>query len=935
MNLNNLLAISAFSPKSLQTPDAWIGHLPFAAWLTQEVKPKVFVELGTHTGNSYFSFCQAVAENDLPTKCFAVDTWQGDEHAGHYNDDVFAKVNDYHQTHYADFSRLLRMTFDEATSYFSDASIDLLHIDGLHTYEAVSHDFDSWLPKLAPGAIVMFHDTNVLERNFGVWKLWEELQTHYPNHLEFIHSNGLGVLQIKNTTHEKTLSWLQPDSSEQKQLISYFSTLGSWQLQRYDLALIKAQKADQYQQLIKLNQDIIDRDKQIENVITERDTAVWNFFEIRRTSSWKVTAPLRFLGHLFKGNFDLAGNVISELGRRIKYWLPTEMLNFITINYGRLLSVTGVMPNSSSNVAAFASIVNQRCALTNKIKTVDPFNTEKTQAWLAIDISVVTYNSSHWLINFIDSLVKLDYPKHLLSVRFVDNGSTDTTLTDLYKLMPMLTVAGITVEILQAANHGYGAGHNVAILKGIAAFCLITNVDIIFEPDALHRVVAIALADSHQIAAWELHQKPFEHPKFYDPVTGITNWNSHACVLLRRSALEQAGYYDETLFMYGEDVELSYRLRQNGFLLRYCPQAVVWHYSYENANQVKPLQYIGSTFSNLYLRLKYGNRIDIAAIPILAIRLLLAPEVYSGSRRAVLLSLLKLVRVTPKTLASRRPSDVFFSFRTWDYELSREGAFIEQHSLPVNPPLVSIITRTYGGRELYLRQALLSVAHQTYPNIEHIVVEDGGETMRTVVAEINKATSKSSQFIKLDKLGRSATGNAGLLAAKGRWCLFLDDDDLLFSDHIEILVNTLLEKTDTVAAYSLAWEVLTQTSEFDKGEYFEIDHRIPSALRQEFDYETLFHHNFMSIQSVLFNRQLFEDRGGFEEDMDALEDWVLWKKYAALGNKFAYVPKVTSMFRTPSDPDKTRQRIDAFDLAYPLALARHAANKQVITNSSC
>ena len=163
----------------------------------------------------------------------------------------------------------------------------------------------------------------------------------------------------------------------------------------------------------------------------------------------------------------------------------------------------------------------------------------------------------------------------------------------------------------------------------------------------------------------------------------------------------------------------------------------------------------------------------------LAMRLLLAPQVYSGSRRAVLFSLLKLARVAPKTLLSRRPSEAFFSFRTWDYELSREGAFVEQHSLPVKPPLVSIITRTYRGRESYLRQALLSVAHQTYPNIEHIIVEDGGETMRTVVAEIDKATGKSSQFIKLDKLGRSATGNAGLLASKGRWCLFLDDDDLL------------------------------------------------------------------------------------------------------------------------------------------------------------
>jgi hypothetical protein len=235
MNLNNLLEISAFSPKSLQDPKAWIGHLPFAAWVIKELAPKGFVELGTHSGNSYFSFCQSVVENDLPTKCYAVDTWQGDEHAGHYNDEVFIKVNAHHQEHYAEISNLLRMTFDEAATTFMDASIDLLHIDGLHTYEAVRHDFETWLPKLAPGAIVLFHDTNVLEHGFGVWKLWKELQVDYPDHLEFIHSNGLGVLQLNDAPYDKKLRWLQPKSADKALLINYFTVLGSWQLQRFEI----------------------------------------------------------------------------------------------------------------------------------------------------------------------------------------------------------------------------------------------------------------------------------------------------------------------------------------------------------------------------------------------------------------------------------------------------------------------------------------------------------------------------------------------------------------------------------------------------------------------------------------------------------------------------------------------------------------------------
>ena len=275
MNQSNLLAAAAFRPKLVQSPNAWVGHLPFAAWLIQELSPTVLVELGTHTGNSYFAFCQSVAEHELATKCYAVDTWQGDEHAGQYGDEVFAKVCKHNEANYAKFSRLLRATFDEALSYFSDGSIDLLHIDGLHTYGAVRHDFETWLPKLAPGAVLLFHDTNVRERDFGVWKLWGELQRAYPNSLEFTHSHGLGVLQVNGAENTNKLTWLQ-NQLERKQIVDYFSTLGAWQLERFGLT-----------------QTILERDRQIAGLvktIADRDMQIG---ALTASTSWRITAPLR------------------------------------------------------------------------------------------------------------------------------------------------------------------------------------------------------------------------------------------------------------------------------------------------------------------------------------------------------------------------------------------------------------------------------------------------------------------------------------------------------------------------------------------------------------------------------------------------------------------------------------------------------------------
>lgn len=173
---------------------AWTPHIHFAYDLVATLRPRLLVELGVDRGESYFAFCQSAMEQQTGTRCFGVDTWHGDKHSGGYDETTFAHVSTHNRVNYESFSTLLRMTFDAAREQFGSESIDLLHIDGLHTEEAVRHDIVSWFPAIRPGGILLLHDVDVRHRHFGVWKVWEHLQER-GRAWTFHDGPGLGVWQ--------------------------------------------------------------------------------------------------------------------------------------------------------------------------------------------------------------------------------------------------------------------------------------------------------------------------------------------------------------------------------------------------------------------------------------------------------------------------------------------------------------------------------------------------------------------------------------------------------------------------------------------------------------------------------------------------------------------------------------------------------------------
>ncbi len=333
-----------WNPGLLSQPDrltdvrSWHGHIPFAFWVVEAAEPRTVVELGTHKGDSFAALCQRVKEIGLDATCYAVDTWAGDEHSGLYGEEVFSEVSEYFRSHYGGIAKLLRMYFDDALAHFDDGSIDLLHIDGYHTYEAVFEDFAKWLRKMSASGIVMLHDIAVREHGFGVWRFWEEISPQYPN-VAFTHSSGLGVMAVGELVPQAFNALVKDFISAPKLVSQVFESAGRFcelksetevklreaEEVRSDYAqhaanleahrnllldrtyLMERQLREQEEEIAQMGADLRRAADQLVQQRGQAEHALARFAEVSAqrdeilaSEAWRATAPARQAAHLVK-----------------------------------------------------------------------------------------------------------------------------------------------------------------------------------------------------------------------------------------------------------------------------------------------------------------------------------------------------------------------------------------------------------------------------------------------------------------------------------------------------------------------------------------------------------------------------------------------------------------------------------------------------------
>jgi hypothetical protein len=250
--------------------------------------------MGVHNGTSYFAACEAVKQLQINTKCYALDHWQGDNQAGIFDNSIFDKFIENHKS-YEDFSEYIKDDFENAMKKIDDNSIELLHIDGFHTYTAVENDFNLAMQKIdKQKGIILLHDINEYQITFGVNKFWESLKEKFK-FFQFNHGHGLGVIFIGTEIKTELLDrFYLNDAKKNIVFRNLFELLG----QRVELfaenKMVKEKLEDRHVQLTTNHNLYKELEARMNEIIKKGEE---NLSSLQKSISYRITFPLRFISN--------------------------------------------------------------------------------------------------------------------------------------------------------------------------------------------------------------------------------------------------------------------------------------------------------------------------------------------------------------------------------------------------------------------------------------------------------------------------------------------------------------------------------------------------------------------------------------------------------------------------------------------------------------
>ena len=338
-----------------------------------------------------------------------------------------------------------------------------------------------------------------------------------------------------------------------------------------ELQLVQAALETTRQQLETTRQQLETTRQQLETTRQQKSAAQERVDAIENGTFWRLSAPVRhFLGRFpqlrrfGRGGIKLVWwTVTFQLPRKLKERRGfrqrlAEQAAFDMSEAAQISAPQLSAPQLSAPLLSAAEAQAQRQAL-GAFTPMPP---------LSIVVGVVTYdNAARELKGCLGSAeLALSRAGGKGRLLILDNGP------------PSAPIKGVE-RLDSAGNIGFGAGHNrlmKAAFDAGADVYVAANPDGLFHPDCIANLARMHAAQ-HGRALIEACQFPVQHPKTYDPVTFKTAWVSGACLWIPRAIYEAVGGFDETFFMYCEDVDLSWRARAQGFQALINPAALFLH----------------------------------------------------------------------------------------------------------------------------------------------------------------------------------------------------------------------------------------------------------------------------------------------------------------------------------------------------------------------
>ena len=214
-------------------------------------------------------------------------------------------------------------------------------------------------------------------------------------------------------------------------------------------------------------------------------------------------------------------------------------------------------------------------------------------------------------------------------------------------------------------------------------------------------------------------------------------------------------------------------------------------------------------------------------------------------------------------------------------------------------PLVSVVVITYNSAQ-YVLETLNSIKEQSYSNIELIISDDCSkdktvEICRDWLAE-NKEKFVRTELITVEKnTGTSANINRGIKASKGKWIKSIAGDDCLLPNCISDNVSHVIKNEHVNILFSRV-KPIGNVEEGRKWPFLNPEPFFSAFTPRQFRI-LLCERNFLPAPSVFMRKSVWEQLGGYNEDIPLLEDWPMWMKATQMGYKLSFMNKETAEYR--------------------------------------